>query len=247
MRIGIMLRHYDQHGGGVRVYTHRTLRAMLDLRTAHEFVFLYNNPELVGTYAADTEVTEVALPGENILWWDQIEVPRAIKKHRIDVLYNPKYSLPLRASCPTAWVCHGLDWYVMPWASRRIDRLSHKFLVPRYARKADAIIAVSEVTREHVIEFLPIPAERVFTVYSGVDDSFRHSAAPEARVQLKSATICPRDFFFTPAPSIRRKISPGSCRRTPRLGLPPESVSSSRAERIDFSPSTSSRFPTKWV
>ena len=23
MRIGIMLRHYDQHGGGVRVYTHR--------------------------------------------------------------------------------------------------------------------------------------------------------------------------------------------------------------------------------
>ena len=40
MRIGIMLRHYDQHGGGVRVYTHRILRAMLDLKTAHEFVFL---------------------------------------------------------------------------------------------------------------------------------------------------------------------------------------------------------------
>ena len=142
MRIGIMLRHYDQHGGGVRVYTHRILRAMLDLKSAHEFFFLYKNPALIGTYAKDAQVTEVALPGDNILWWDQVEVPRAIKRHGIDVLYNPKYSLPLRAGCPSAWVCHGLDWYVMPWASRRIDRLSHKFLVPRYARKADAVIAV---------------------------------------------------------------------------------------------------------
>jgi hypothetical protein len=57
MRIGIMLRHYDQHGGGVRVYTHRILRAMLDLKTAHEFVFLYKNPALVGTYAKDAGVT----------------------------------------------------------------------------------------------------------------------------------------------------------------------------------------------
>jgi len=31
VRIGIMLRHYDQHGGGVRVYTQRLLQAMLEL------------------------------------------------------------------------------------------------------------------------------------------------------------------------------------------------------------------------
>ncbi len=196
MRIGIMLRHYDQHGGGVRVYTHQILRSMLALNSPHEFVFLYKNPQLVGTYGNDARVTEVALPGENILWWDQVAVPRAIARHGIDVLYNPKYSLPLRASCPTAWVCHGLDWYVMPWASRRIDRLSHKFLVPRYAKKADAIIAVSEITREHVLEFLPIPAERVHTVYSGVNDGFRHTATPEARNSLRQRYGLPQRFFL---------------------------------------------------
>ncbi len=196
MRIGIMLRHYDQHGGGVRVYTHQILRAMLDLKTPHEFVFLYKNPSLVGTYAKDSQVREVALPGDNILWWDQVEVPRAIKKHRIDVLYNPKYSLPIRAACPSAWVCHGLDWYVMPWASRRIDRLSHKFLIPRYAKRADAIIAVSEITREHVIQYLPIPAKRVITIYSGVDDSFRQVAAPEVRARLQQRYDLPARFFL---------------------------------------------------
>ena len=196
MRIGIMLRHYDQHGGGVRVYTHQILRSLLALNSPHEFVFLYKNPKLVGTYANDARVTEVALSGENILWWDQVAVPRAIVRHGIDVLYNPKYSLPLRASCPTAWVCHGLDWYVMPWASRRIDRLSHKFLVPRYASKADAIIAVSEITREHVLEFLPIPAERVHTVYSGVNDGFRHTASAAARDSLRQRYQLPQRFFL---------------------------------------------------
>jgi glycosyltransferase involved in cell wall biosynthesis len=196
MRIGIMLRHYDQHGGGVRVYTHQMLRALLALNSPHEFVFLYKNPQLVGTYGHDARVTEVALPGQNIFWWDQVVVPRAIVRHGIEVLYNPKYSLPLRASCPTAWVCHGLDWYVMPWASRRIDRLSHKFLVPRYASKADAIIAVSEITREHVLEFLPIPAERVHTVYSGVNDGFRHTTSAETRSSLRQRYDLPQRFFL---------------------------------------------------
>jgi glycosyltransferase involved in cell wall biosynthesis len=196
MRIGIMLRHYDQHGGGVRVYTHQILRAMLGLQTSHEFVFLYQNPALVGTYEDHPQVTELALPGKSILRWDQLEVPRAIRRHQIEVLYNPKYSIPLRADCPTAWVCHGLDWYVMPWASRRIDRLSHQFLVPRYARKADAIIAVSEVTREHVIQYLPIPADRVATVYSGVDDAFRQNYDESVRARMRQRYDLPPRFFL---------------------------------------------------
>jgi glycosyltransferase involved in cell wall biosynthesis len=195
MRIGIMLRHYDQHGGGVRVYTHQILRAMLDLQSSHEFVFLYQNPALMGTYKEDPQVTEVALPGKSILRWDQVEVPRAVSKHRIDVLYNPKYSIPIFADCATVWVCHGLDWYVMPWASRRIDRLSHKFLVPRYARKADAIIAVSEITRQHVIQYLPIAGERVVTVYSGVDDAFRQGDT-DGREALRRRYDLPARFFL---------------------------------------------------
>ena len=157
---------------------------------------MYKNPALVGTYGNDRGVTELALPGKSILRWDQIEVPKAIRRHRIDVLYNPKYSIPIWADCPTAWVCHGLDWYVMPWASRRIDRLSHKFLVPRYAKKADAIIAVSEVTREHVIEYLPISADRVVTIYSGVDDAFRRVYDEDVRTRLKQKYRLPARFFL---------------------------------------------------
>ncbi len=43
MRIAIMLRHIDQHGGGVLVYTRNLLRELLALDTSHEFVFMYQD------------------------------------------------------------------------------------------------------------------------------------------------------------------------------------------------------------
>ncbi len=191
-----MLRHYDQHMGGVRVYTRKLLEAMLDLGSGHEFVFLYRHPALVGSHAGDPQVQEVALPARTFLGWDQVAVPRAVRRHRLDLLFNPKYSIPLRAPCPSVWVCHGLDWYVMPWASRFVDRLSHRFLVPRYAARADAIIAVSEVTRQHVLQYLPVAAGRVFTVYSGVDDVFRRPPDPEQLRAVRARYGLPERFLL---------------------------------------------------
>jgi O-antigen biosynthesis alpha-1,2-mannosyltransferase len=196
VRIGVMLRHYDQHHGGVRVYTRKLLRALLDLRSGHEFVLLYRDPALIGTYGGEPGVQEVALPARSVIAWDQLAVPAAVERQGIDVLFNPKYSIPLRAGCPAVWVCHGLDWYVMPWASRFVDRLSHKFLVPRYAARAGAIIAVSEVTRRHVMQYLRVPPERVVTVYSGVDDVFRRPFDESRLREIRLKYSLPERFLL---------------------------------------------------
>lgn len=191
-----MLRHYDQHHGGVRVYTRRLLRALFDLDSGHRFVLLYRSPELVGTYAGEACVEEHALPARSVLAWDQLAVPRAVRRLGVDLLFNPKYSIPLRARCPAVWVCHGLDWYVMPWASRRVDRLSHRFLVPRYAARAAAVIAVSDVTRRHVMEYLHLPPDRVATVYSGVDDVFRRPVEPDRAAAVRRTYVLPERFLL---------------------------------------------------
>lgn len=219
-----MLRHYDQHQGGVRVYTRRLLEAMFGLERRHEFVLLYRSPALLGTYAGVPGVEEVALPAGSVLTWDQFAVPSAVRRLGLDLLFNPKYSIPLRAGCPAVWVCHGLDWYVMPWASRRVDRLSHRFLVPRYAARAAAIIAVSEITRRHVMEYLRVPPERVATVYSGVDDVFRRpvDAAVADTVRRKYA-LPPRYLLYAGAiypPKNFTRLVRAYARVGPERGLP---------------------------
>lgn len=178
------------------MYTRELLRAMLALGSEHEFVLLYRNPALVDTFSDYARTIPVALAARGRLWWDQVVVRKAVRRYGIDVLFNPKYSIPLIAGCRKVWVCHGLDWYVMPEASRYIDRLSHRYLVPRYAQCADTIIAVSETTRQHVIEFLDVPPERVRTVYSGVSDVFREIPDASLRERVRERFRLPDRFVL---------------------------------------------------
>ena len=67
MRIGIMLRHLDQHGGGVLVYTHNLLRELLALESEHEFVLIYRDESFLGSHAQHAHVREVALPARSVL------------------------------------------------------------------------------------------------------------------------------------------------------------------------------------
>ena len=95
--------------------------------------------------------------------------------------------------------------------------MSHRFLVPRYASRAAAIIAVSEVTRQHVMQYLHVPPERVVTVYSGVDDVFRRpfDAArldgdpPEVRAARALRALRRRDLppeeLHPPHPRVRAR------------------------------------------
>jgi glycosyltransferase involved in cell wall biosynthesis len=184
---------------------------------------MYRNPALPGAYKNDPQVAEFSLKG-NVIWWDQVEVPKAVRRHAIDVLYNPKYSIPLNVKCPTAWVCHGLDWYVMPQASRFIDRMSHRFLVPRYAHKADAIVAVSEITKQHVHEFLKVPLEKIHTIYSGVGAGFWKRADARAVDGLNKLYDLPERFFLYsgaiyPPKNFTRMVT-AYAQVGPKLGIP---------------------------
>ena len=191
MKIAIMLRHLDEHGGGVMEYTRRLLEQFFTGFDHHQYFLLYRTSTHVGSFGEFENVHEIILDSPSKPTWDQIAVPRYLEKEKPDIVFNPKYSFPLLTSVPGLFVCHGLDWYVMPWGSRWLDRMSHKFLVPLYSRKANAIIAVSETTRDHVIRYLDKAPSDVVTVYHGVDESFR---SPVAEDQLQAT----RDKFRLP-------------------------------------------------
>lgn len=223
MKVGIMLRHMDQHGGGVIVYTKSLLPALFDLETNHEFILIYQNPDHLGTYRHFEQVREIAVATPTKILWDQLGVRRVEKRQKLDIIFNPKYSIPLRSDCPSVWVCHGLDWYVMPWGSPWIDRVSHRYLVPMYARRADGIIAVSDTTRQHLLNFLKVDGDQVSTVHLGVDENFRQPVSPEHKEQVRRDFELPERFFLYvgqiyPAKNFKRLVQ-AYAQVGPKLGI----------------------------
>jgi len=112
-------------------YTHNLIRAILTQdESDNEYVLIYQSPKFIGSYENFSNVKEVALQVFSEFLWDQLAVRKIEKQEKLDVIFNPKYSLPFLAKCKTVFVCHGLDWHVMPWGTKWIGRLSHKYLIP---------------------------------------------------------------------------------------------------------------------
>jgi glycosyltransferase involved in cell wall biosynthesis len=223
LKIGIMLRHYGQHGGGVYVYTHSLLKELLSLNDLHEFVLIYNDEKFVGTYQEWDGVREIAVTASNVFFWDQIAVRRIEKEEKFDLIFNPKYSIPLTAKCKTVYVSHGLNWAVLSLPKPWTDYFSHRFLRPRYAQKADAIIAVSNTTRENIVEYLRVSKNRVHTVYHGVDDIFLRPVTDTEQETVKLQFRLPERFFLFigqiyPAKNIGRLLQ-AYAKIGPKLGI----------------------------
>lgn len=169
MKIGVMLRHFEQKDGGVRIYTRRLLPALFTHGASHEFVLIYQNPALLGTYSEFANVREVCsrLPGAVI--WDQLAVPWIAARHRVDLLFNPKFTVPLRGRASKVFVLHGSEWFVIPEHFLWYDRLYIKCAVPLYLRAADSFIAVSNAVKNDVVRCTGVRESKVAAIHNGFD------------------------------------------------------------------------------
>jgi len=223
MHIGVSLHHLGEHGGGVDVYTRRVLSEMLKLPSRHEFLFLYRDPARIGAFGTFPHLSELVIGAPTKLLWDQVALPRAASCAKVDLLFNPKYSLPLFTSTPGVFVLHGIDWYQMPWGSRWRDRLSHRHLVPRYIERAAAVVCVSESVRQEVLQLFPVAPERVSTVHYGVDEEFFGEDPPGTEAALRARFDLSRPFFLFVGqiypPKNMARVLDAFARLGPELGI----------------------------
>jgi glycosyltransferase involved in cell wall biosynthesis len=169
MRIGVMLRHLEQQEGGVKVYTKNVLPRLLTLGSRHEFVLFYQNRRLLGTYAGYANVEEVAVPFPGTVTWDQFGLPLAARGRRLDLIFNPKMTVPLLTGTKTVFMAHGSETLVIPQHFGRLDILYRRFFRPLYHRRATACIAVSQAVKADLVKYLSADPNRIYPVHNGYD------------------------------------------------------------------------------
>jgi glycosyltransferase involved in cell wall biosynthesis len=197
MKIGIMLRHMEQHHGGVLVYTHNLLREMLAVETPHEFVLIYRNPDLIGTYGDGHRVREIAVQAPSALLWDQLAVPWLERKERFDVIFNPKFTVPFLSKAKKVFVIHGSEWFVIPEAYLWYDRPYTHTLTSLYCRSANSVITVSNVVKKDIVKFTGVKPEKVVPVHNGFDPNRFHVIQdPHLLEAVRQAYQLPEHFIL---------------------------------------------------
>lgn len=183
MRIGLMLRHYEQLGGGVRVYTENLLPRLFTIGKHHEFVLMYQNPALIGTYGSYPNVEEIASRIPGTVLWDQLAVPWMERKRKFDLIFNLKLTVPLAVKARTVFVMHGSEWFIIPESFLWYDRWYFERLAPIYCRRAAAFITVSHRVKRDVLKHIDVNPKKVFPVYNGYDSDLFHIISDRERLR----------------------------------------------------------------
>ncbi|HEX2428126.1 MAG TPA: glycosyltransferase family 1 protein [Gaiellaceae bacterium] len=105
---------------------------------------------------------------------DAVWYPAALRRRArgLDVLHCTTFRGPSTSPVPTVLTVHDLAILRAPGAFPRWHRLYGSAGLRRVLRSADAVVAVSEFTRDEVVELAGVPADRVRVVPNGVDPVF---------------------------------------------------------------------------
>jgi len=122
-----------------------------------------------------------------------------------DVLHCPTYRGPTRARVPLVVTVHDLAVFRHPEAFNRWTRAYSPRVVPRVLAAAQRVIAVSEFTRQELIDLLRVPDEKIRVVPNAVGDEFTNvGEAAEGDYVLAVGTLEPRKNLARLVEAVRR-------------------------------------------
>ncbi len=145
-------------------------------------------------------ITPVHLPPlpENLakLWWEQVAAPRAAQRVGADLYFVPYWASPFWQPRPTVLTIHDLIPLLLSEYRGGLAQRAYTRLVAWTARRATAILTVSQAAARDIVTHLRIPAERVHVVYHGPNQE--GIAAPDAaeRARVKARYNLPDRYFL---------------------------------------------------
>lgn len=127
------------------------------------------------------------------LGWYLAALPAKAKRDGMNVLHCPTHRAPLRSAVPLVVTFHDLAVLRHPETFNRWTRTYSRFALPRVAKAARRLIAVSEFTKRELIDLLDVPEEKVRVIPNAVGPPFEAQGdAAAGEYVLAVSTLEPR-------------------------------------------------------
>jgi glycosyltransferase involved in cell wall biosynthesis len=151
---------------GEETYVLNLLRQLPQAAPELRFAAVTRHPELV---PAGVEAIALTTGSQELrMAWT---LPRLLRRLQPELLHT-QHALPLGWHGKSVVTLHDLHFEHEPEVMGLLDRLTFKAVVPRAARRADHVIAVSERTKRDAVALYGIPPDKVTVTLHGVDPVF---------------------------------------------------------------------------
>ena len=178
MRIGIEAqRVFRRNKHGMDYVVLQEIKELQQIDHKNEY-FVFVAPG-VDRCLKDSENVHIIVIGESFYpVWEQITLPRAVKKYNLDILHCTSNTAPIFCKIPLILTLHDIIFLEprdknnksvyqnMGWLYRRK-------VVPKILERCLRIITVSNFEKQNIIDKLNIPEKRMAMIYNGYNEWFK--------------------------------------------------------------------------
>ncbi len=178
------------------------IRSLSRLDTENEYVVFTNKgPDTACLSEADN--LKIVKFGGPFVIWEQILLPRYVKKFDCDILHCTSNTAPLYVNVPTVITIHDIIFvennplFAKGYtAYQRFGNYYRRLVVRVNMQKARRIVTVSNFERKRLMDVLKLSKDKVDVVYNGVANHFFNRADREEYQKVIEKYKLPKRYFL---------------------------------------------------
>ncbi|MFZ8932804.1 MAG: glycosyltransferase family 4 protein [Bacteriovoracaceae bacterium] len=130
------------------------------------------------------------------IWRSYTSASLANKKN-LDVYHGLSHELPIGLKSKQVLTVHDLLWYKIPKNFSFIDRFTYKKKLSYSLDRADKVLAISESTKNDLIEIMRVNEDKIEVHYQSCHEEFLTPHTPEALNSFKKQLQAPDQFILS--------------------------------------------------
>jgi glycosyltransferase involved in cell wall biosynthesis len=200
MRVGIDATALPSKPVGAGIYTINLVRALHSLDLGYDLVVFATQrgrdvidlPEKPGFHWVVVPELNPAIR----LVWEQVVFPNLVRRDKLDLLHSLHYTKPIYLPCASVVTFHDMTFLIYPQLHTRVKRMIFPLFIRISARQADALIAVSESTRQDSIRLLNLAPKKIFSTPLGVSQGYQQITDPVLLTDVRRKYKLPSGFIL---------------------------------------------------
>ena len=199
MKIGIDARFYGgSFGKGLGRYTEKLLEYFDKINPPHEFIVFLRQENFDAFWPAHPEkFKKVLAPFHWYSYGEQILFPRLIKRQKVDLMHFPHFNVPIFSRTPFVVTIHDLIITHYPTikattlgpAAYALKQIGYHTVISHAIKKSRKIIAVSEFTKNDIIDSFGANPEKISVTYEAADAAVDLSKRESSEIVLEKFKI----------------------------------------------------------
>lgn len=191
-------------------YTYEICKRLAINHPEHEFYFFFDRPyDSSFVFAENVKPIVLSPPARHpILFflWFEFAVPKALKKYNIDLFFSPDGYLSLRSKTRQIGSIHDINFEHFPQDLPFFARIYLRFFFPKFAKKANKIITVSNYSKQDIRKTYGIDELKIHTAWNGASDWFKPISETEIISKRKEISGGKPYFLFVGALHPRKNL-----------------------------------------